>query len=154
MIVAWRLVRGRQAPDAFTGEGARLYGGRWNHVGLPVVYVAQFLSLAALEQFVHLGPEGTHLRFVYFRVEIPDEVHVEAADPDVIPPNWREEPPPDSTKDLGTRWVESDRSAVLRVPSAIVPIEYDYVLNPHHPDFKHIRISDPKPFSFDPRMWK
>lgn len=154
MIVAWRLAKERRAAGAFAGEGARLHGGRWNHAGFPVVYVAQSLSLAVLEQFVQLGPEGARLRFVYFRLELPDEVRVEALNPDAMPPNWREEPAPDSTKDLGTHWAESNRSAVLRVPSVIVPIEHNYLLSPRHPGFRLMRISGPEPFSLDPRMWK
>ncbi len=154
MIVVWRLVKERQTTDAFTGKGARLYGGRWNYEGISVVYTGGNLSLSALEQFVHLGTEDIHLRFVYFRLEIPDNVRVEVVKSNALPPNWREEPAPDSTKDIGTRWVEASRSAVLRVPSIIVPVEYNYALNPHHPDFGLIRITDPKPFSFDPRMWK
>lgn len=154
MIVAWRLVKERQAAKAFTGEGARLYGGRWNHVGTPVVYAGQSLSLCALELFVHLGPGDVRLRFAYFRLEIPDRLVVESFRGEALPPDWRSEPAPDSTRDLGTRWAESGRSTVFRVPSVIVPIEDNYVLNPHHPDFRRIRIFPPEPFGFDPRMWK
>ena len=155
MITAWRLVREKRAADAFLGEGARLYGGRWNHRGTPVVYVADSLALAALEQFVHLGRAHALLRFVFFRVEIPDDdIAVESLPPHEIPSNWREEPPPDETKDVGTAWVRSAPSPVLRVPSVIVPIENNYLLNPRHQDSTKIRIGKPEPFSFDPRVWK
>ena len=143
MITAWRLVREKRAADAFLGEGARLYGGRWNHRGTPMVYVADSKAAHAL------------LRFVFFRVEIPDDdIAVESLPPHQIPSNWREEPPPHETKDVGTAWVHSAPSPVLRVPSVIVPIENNYLLNPRHPDFTKIRIGEPEPFSFDPRVWK
>ena len=153
MITAWRLVRRRQAADAFSGEGARRYGGRWNHRGTPVVYLADSLALAALEQFVHLGHAYAGLRFVFFHVAIPDEA-VESVGPGDLPPNWRTEPPPEETKDLGTAWTRRSRAAVLKVPSAIVPVEVNYVLNPLHPDAQRLRRSPPESFHFDPRMWK
>lgn len=154
MIVAWRFVKERHAQEAFSGEGARRYGGRWNHRGIPVVYVAEHLSLAILEQFVHLAPEDAQHRFVYFRLEIPEAVRVETVAMNSLPTNWREYPAPSSTQDLGTRWATSRRAAVLHVPSAVVPFESNYALNPYHPDFLQILISDPQPFSLDPRMWK
>jgi RES domain-containing protein len=154
MIVAWRLVKERQADAAFTGEGARLYGGRWNHRGTTVVYLSGSLSLAALELFVHLGPDDIHLRLVSFRVEIPQNIQIDIVEPSILPRDWRNEPPPDSTKEIGTRWSESGRAAVLRVPSVITPVESNFLLNPRHSAFERIKIGDPQPFSFDPRMWK
>src|SRR3972149_3462689 len=118
------------------------------------VYTAQSLSLAALEQFVHLGPEDNHIQFVSFRVEIPEDLNIDKLESDKLPVDWRMEPPPDSTRRIGTQWAESGRSAVLRLPSVIIPTEYNYALNPTHPDFRRIRIEEPKQFSFDPRMWK
>lgn len=156
MTVIWRLVKKRHAEvsDAFDGDGARRYGGRWNLPGTRMVYTAQSLSLAALEQFVHLGPEDNHIQFVSFRVEIPEDLSIYKLEPDKLPADWRMEPPPDSTQRIGTQWAESGSSAVLRLPSVIIPTEYNYALNPTHPDFRRIRIEEPKPFSFDPRMWK
>ena len=79
MTVIWRLVKKRHAEvsDAFDGDGARRYGGRWNLSGTRMVYTAQSLSLAALEQFVHLGPEDNHIQFVSFRVEIPEDLNID-----------------------------------------------------------------------------
>jgi RES domain-containing protein len=154
MIVAWRLVKQRQAETAFSGEGARLYGGRWNHRGTSVVYLSGSLSLAALELFVHLGPDDIQLQLVSIDVEIPKNVQIENIEPGALPPNWRQEPPPDSTKEIGTRWIQSGRSAVLRVPSVIIPVEQNFVLNPQHPAFEQLIIGEPRPFSFDSRMWK
>lgn len=156
MIEAWRIIREKyiDRKRAFSGEGAAKSGERWNHISIPVVYASGHLSLAALERFVNMGHEGKYLRFVYFRLEIPDNI-IEVVEPIMLPSNWRSVPATDSTKDFGTRWVKEGRSAILRVPSAIIPVEYNFVLNPYHPDFKNsIKIDDPKPFSYDHRMWK
>ena len=152
MIRGWRLVKAKHAATAFTGMGARLAGGRWNHPGEAVVYVSGALSLAALELFVHLDARSrTALSLVAIPVEIPDEL---ISDPPELPPTWRAQPPPTETKSLGSGWLRSGASCVLRVPSVLIPVENNYVLDPTHPDFTSITISDPEVFSFDPRMWK
>jgi len=154
VIRAWRIVKARHAGDVFSGEGARLAGGRWNHRGTTVVYASDSLALAALELFVHLGKARSALSFVFFRIEIPDDVQVESISVDGLSANWRDQPPPDATKNLGTRWFKAGKSAVLRVPSVLVPVESNYLLNPVHPEFLSIRIGAPEPFAFDPRMGK
>jgi RES domain-containing protein len=151
---AWRIVKAKHQVDAFNGEGARLYGGRWNHRGTAVVYLSDSLALAALEQFVHLGKAGSALALVVFEIAIPDRAAIEVLAQKQLPPNWREEPPPDETKELGTQWVRRNAAVALRVPSAIIPHEANYVINPAHADFRKLAIKPPTPFSFDPRMWK
>jgi RES domain-containing protein len=154
VTVAWRLVKERHRHSAFDGEGARRAGGRWNHQGIAVVYVSDSLALAALEAFVHLGKAATRVVHVVFRVEVPEHVAVEVVAPSALPRNWRSEPPRDTTKQVGTDWVRRGKTAVLRVPSVIIPNESNYALNPAHPDFQKVVISRPEPFYFDPRMWK
>ncbi len=152
MILGWRLVKATQAATAFTGMGARLAGGRWNQPGEAVVYVSSTLSLAALDLFVHLDTRSrTALRLVAIPVEIPEQL---VSGPPELPPTWRAQPPPADTKSLGSAWLRSGASCVLRVPSALIPIEYNFVLDPSHPDFNDIEIGDHEAFSFDPRMWK
>lgn len=136
---------------AFEAEGARLYGGRWNHPGVAVVYAAESVSLAVLEFFVHLDTrDSPHL--VVVGAELPADVNVRAVDWGALPPDWRRTPAPDSLADLGTAWAREGVTAVLAVPSAIVPREMNYLLNPAHRDFARIRIGKPEPFSMDPRM--
>lgn len=154
MITAFRVVKEKHAADAFAGEGSRRFGGRWNHKGAAALCLSDTLSLAALEQFIHLGREGRHIPFVYFAVEIPDHVSVDAIEHDSLPKDWRREPPPGSTKNLGTRWIKSNTSAILRVPAVILPVGFNYVINIAHPEFSDIKISDPESFTFDSRMWK
>jgi len=154
MITAFRVVKEKHASDAFSGEGSRRFGGRWNHKGAAVVYLSDTLALAVLEQFIHLGREGLHIPFVYFTIEIPDHVSVTFLELGALPKDWRREPPPGSTKHLGTQWVRSKTSTLLRVPAVILPIGFNYVADITHPEFRDIKISDPAPFTFDSRMWK
>ncbi|MDN5872151.1 MAG: RES family NAD+ phosphorylase [Nitrococcus sp.] len=153
-IVIWRLVKARYADWPLDGEGARRFGGRWNARGTPMVYLGGSLSLAALEIFVHLSSDDSHLSFVAIPVQVPDGIAVEALEEGRLPPDWREEPPPDGCKRLGSEWVAAGRTALLRVPSVIVPEEHNFLLNPTHPDAARLRVGEIRPFGFDKRMWK
>lgn len=103
MIRAWRLVKKAREAEAFSGEGARRYAGRWNNFRTAVVYLSDSLSLAALELFVHLGSAHKGMTFATFLVEIPDEVKVEVLPEEILPKNWRDQPPSDECKDIGTK---------------------------------------------------
>lgn len=150
MTRAWRIVREDHRSAAFDGEGARLFGGRWNSRGTRIVYTSITLSLAALETLVHLNPP---VAFKYVAIPIEfDEALVETVAAMDLPADWNEEPPPPSTAEIGDRWVRESRSAVLKLPSVIISAELNYLLNPGHSDFKRIRIGKPMPFSFDPRL--
>ncbi|MFM8878797.1 MAG: RES family NAD+ phosphorylase [Verrucomicrobiota bacterium] len=147
---AWRIVRESLGSTAFDGEGARLFGGRWNSRGTRMVYTSATLSLAALETLVHLNPP---VAFKYVAISIDfDEALVATVDAMDLPPDWNEEPPPPSAAEIGDRWVKESRSAVLELPSVIIPAETNYLINPAHSDFKRIHIGKPLPFSFDPRL--
>lgn len=152
MLTAHRIVKARHAQTAFSGEGARLAGGRWNLPGDTVVYASASLALAAIETFVHLGDDALRIKFVHFRIAVPDSVTVQRCRR--LPPGWRAEPPEEASMRYGSRWLRKGSSAVLQVPSAIVPSEMNYLLSPTHPDFRKIRLRRPAPFVFDPRMWK
>jgi RES domain-containing protein len=152
MPTAYRIVKARHARTAFSGHGARIAGGRWNRPGDAMVYTSGSLALAAIETFVHLGEDGLHIPFVYFRVDIPEDLPIQRM---LRPPaRWRAEPPEAASMRLGSAWVRRGDTAVLDVPSAIVAAERNYLLNPAHPDFARIRIGRATRFSFDPRMWK
>jgi RES domain-containing protein len=145
---AWRIVKETHATTAFDGEGAWLFGGRWNSRGTRVVYASATRSLAALETLVHLNPP-MRVRFVARSIEFDDQL-VEVATG--LPADWKEEPPPPSTKRIGDRWALEARTAVFEMPSALIPEESNYLLNPAHPDFKSIVLGAPELFSFDPRL--
>jgi RES domain-containing protein len=156
LIKAWRIVRKKRLAEAFSGEGARLGGGRWNHVGIPVVYVSATLSLAALELFIHFTRKDIKMSksLLAIPVEIPDALRVMDVLVKDLKPGWDSSPPPDFTKDLGAEWVEKGISAILRVPSALIPEEQNLVINPKHKDFSMIVMRDPRPFALDDRVWK
>lgn len=144
----------RRPYAAFDGAGARQAGGRWNHRGVAVVYTSATLSLAALEYYVHLDPVDSPTDLVAIPADIPDTVARSEIGTDSLPPSWRDYPAPDDLAELGTAWVRAGSTAVLVVPSALVPRERNLLLNPAHPDFRRVRLGAPEPFSFDPRMWK
>ena len=150
MARAWRIVKEKHAATAFTGEGASRAGGRWNSRGTAVVYTSSTKSLAALELLVHLNPP-VFFRYVVFAIEFADEL-IHQFPAEALPAGWSVEPPGPTTKAIGDQWVRASRSAVLAVPSVIVPGEPNLLLNPAHADFKSIAIGKPEPFSFDPRL--
>lgn len=148
MPQAWRIVKQRHAGTAFSGEGAAKTGGRWNSRGVPVVYASSTLSLAALESLVHLNPPVL-FKYVAFPIEFDDAL---VASPGRLPADWSLEPPGPASKAIGDAWVHGSKSAVLAVPTVIIPAETNYLLNPAHPNFKRISIGKPQPFAFDPRL--
>ena len=151
MPTAWRIVKTRFAARAFDGEGARLYGGRWNSAGVRVVYTAGSVSLAVLEMLVHL--ENTDVLPAYSLCAVCfDAAVVTTLDRSKLPANWRDSPSPPELLVLGDAWVASRTSAVLDVPSAVVESESNYLINPDHPDFASLVIEPPRRFTFDPRL--
>lgn len=150
MRQAWRIVKEKHAATAFDGEGAWLFGGRWNSRGTRVVYTSATRSLATLENLVHLTPPVV-FKYMVIRVEFDDTL-VETISQTALPYDWTEEPPPPSTKEIGDHWVKQAVSPVLALPSVIIPGELNYLINPAHPQFKSIVIGKPEPFSFDPRL--
>lgn len=119
-----------------------------------MVYTAATLSLAVLELLVHLEPEELPEGLVSVSAAIPENLEVETIPEADLPRGWRRYPAPEELQRLGTSWIESGRTAVLSVPSAVIPQERNYLLNPRHPAFGRIRIDKPQVFHFDPRMWR
>jgi RES domain-containing protein len=118
------------------------------------VYTSRTLSLAALEYFVHVDAGQAPADLVAVPADIPDAVSRTQLQASTLPRNWRRYPAPRALVDLGTRWVDETTAAILVVPSAVIPGESNYLMNPRHSDFTKIRVGQPEPFSFDPRMWK
>jgi RES domain-containing protein len=153
----WRICRERYVESALTGEGARLAGGRWNSVDVPMVYASWCLSLAALEVFVNLDPGNQPTDLVWIAIEAPVDEQWKRRDAkefiSSLPPHWRERDNPD-TRMFGDDWTRSNRSAGLVVPSVLIEGEWNVLLNPAHPDAKKIRVVEKKPFRFEERMFK
>jgi RES domain-containing protein len=153
LIKAWRIVHERNAATAFSGEGSRKRGGRWNSRGYRAVYSAESLALATLELLVHGVPYDTLKRFISISALIPEKLVTEIK-ANALPSNWRMDPPPSVLQSIGNRWLQKKQYAVLKVPSAVIPVEFNYVINPDHPDFSKIKIGRAEQHSFDVRLSK
>ena len=151
MRKAWRIVKPYHAEDAFSGEGARRYGGRWNSVGMSMVYTAESKALAALELLVHLDQESVLENYLCIPIRF-SETCLRTLDARGVPSDWRNHPPPRSVQQLGDCWLKDQVSVVLEVPSVLIPGERNYLINPFHPDFSELERGAPEPFEFDPRI--
>lgn len=149
----WRICRLRYASEAASGEGARLYGGRWNSRGLRVVYASTSLALAAVETFVNLEPNLRPADLVSIEGETAKAVEVGRLDPKALPSNWHERRD-ESLRCFGEAWVHAGKTVALLVPSAAIRGEWNLLLNPAHADFSRIKFREPQPFEFDVRMFR
>lgn len=150
---AWRLVpqaRAGTVEEAFSGKGSFLYGQRWNLPGHRIVYLSSHLSLAALEVIVHASTYHDLAGYRAFKVQFAADL-LNSLESD-LPPNWNSIEPTLAIQELGSRWAEAGESLLLRVPSAVVPVEYNYLLNVDHPAFEELAVDGPLPFRFDPRF--
>ena len=152
-VTAWRITKRKHARNAFSGEGAREFGGRWNNPGTAVVYTAQSQSLAALEMLVHLDSADLLEKYVLLAADF-DQSLIKVLNPSDLPRNWRTDTPPAQVRSIGDEWVIGGSSAVLQVPSVLVPGESNFLLNPAHQDFARIRFGKAMAFRFDARLGK
>ena len=148
----WRICRVCYACEAFSGDGARRFGGRWNSRGTPMVYASTSLALAAMELFVHLEPNQAPDDLVYISAELPPGEPALRWDQSTLPPNWwGDELGP--VRDLGDSWVRSAQSLAILVPSVPIRPEWNVLVNPLHPGLAQLQIAPPKPFHFDTRIF-
>ena len=146
----WRLARA--VHPALDGEGARRVGGRWNAPGVPVAYTSSHLSLAALEVLVHTDPALLPRDLTAFEIDVPDDLAVERVEAGTLPDEWVQAAESEACREAGAGWIDAGRSAVLVVPSAIVPVETNVLLNPRHAGAGRVRVTARRPFAFDPRL--
>lgn len=135
----------------FTGEGGLHIKGRWHPKGVPIVYTSDSRALAALEILANAtGPSSLHdRRWVIGCAELPVAlIH----SPKRFPEDWRGNPAPESTRAFGKAWIDAADSPALRVPSAVILGEFNYLLNPLHPRFAEVRLHPPQAFAFDSRF--
>lgn len=154
MPTVYRICKTKYATTAFDGEGAFRFGGRWNRRDTRMIYAAGSLALAALEMLVHLDDDDLISAYSYIAADIPAELILPVKIFLPLPKNWSTSPTPASLQKLGDDWVREQVSAVLEVPTAIVPREKNYLLNPTHPDFAKIKLEKPGRFVFDERSRK
>ncbi|CAM3800316.1 RES family NAD+ phosphorylase [Vreelandella rituensis] len=151
-ITAYRLIKRKYLESAFDGEGARLYGGRWNSPGNACVYVAGAESLALLEIMVHLESYRLLNAYALLRLTLPSGSILSVGAED-LPGNWQEAPAPAETAELGDGWLASGQSLALALPSVVVPREFNYMLNPAHPLFDQtVAVAGALPFQPGPRL--
>ncbi len=149
----WRICRARYAGQAFSGLGARRFGGRWNSPGVPMVYSSSSLALAAIELFVHLEPAQQPNDLVAIAASLPKEEPAQTLQPNQLPPHWWSDDF-EPLRILGDQWIRDRGSLAMRVPSAALRMEWNVLINPLHSAIATLEIEPPQPFHFDARMFR
>lgn len=147
----YRLTRRKYAKD-LSGLGASLYGNRWNSKGVFMVYAAESRALALLEVLVHIRLENLPSDYVMVEIEIPGDPKTTSIKVDHLGGKWNVFPHVTSTQLLGDDFVRDKKYAFCKVPSAVVENEFNYLLNPFHPDFKKVKVNSFKAFPVDDRL--
>lgn len=149
-MLVWRLQR--SVHSALTGEGARLYGGRWNSPGRPVVYTSDSLALSVLEMLVHLDSDLVPADYASYVIHIPDDVPTVEVVRGDLPDGWNRSITCRACIRIGENWLEHGETAVLIVPSAVVAHGNNILVNPRHDLARSISVRSEDPFDFDPRL--
>ena len=154
MTRVYRIVRKLYSKKAFDGEGAHQFGGRWSSPGTRLAYTSGHLSLAMIEYYVHVDPGDLPSDLVVVAADIPDSVSHTRISISRLPASWRATPAPAALAAIGDAFARTRRAAILIVPSALVPSESNWLINPLHPEFAKIRVPSPEPFRYDARFLK
>lgn len=145
----------RLAVDAFkndlSGNGAKLFGGRWNSTGISALYTAQHISLAILEILVNMNKNFIPINYHLIKIEIPNDIKGFIVSKEKLKKNWKEDF--EYTQFIGSEFFKQNKALYLQVPSAIVDEEFNFVFNPLHPDYKKIKIKAVSKFKFDNRLF-
>ncbi|HEX6983699.1 MAG TPA: RES family NAD+ phosphorylase [Balneolaceae bacterium] len=152
-MVAYRLAREKYIND-LSGTGAKIHGGRWNQKGTSMLYTSEHCSLALLEFLVNISstllPRDIHL----LKLSIPDDVSFNTVKRNDLPANWRHYPASENLAEIGSKWADSQNTVGLKVPSVLVPDEYNILLNPNHSSYEKIEIKSVSPFNLDSRFYR
>jgi RES domain-containing protein len=151
-MIVYRLASTQYAND-LTGEGARLFGGRWNHPGFACLYASDSRALAVLEYSVNTGADHIPSALLIITIDT-GTAGIEEIPESVLPADWKEIPAPSSTKDFGSAILRSSKTAVIKIPSAIISSEHNFLLNPAHPDARKFKILALTDFYYDLRIKK
>ncbi len=152
-MLIWRVCRARFAGEAFSGEGARRFGGRWNSRAVPMVYASNSLALAAIETFVHLEPNQQPADLVSIAAALPEGEPAKRVELDQLPAGWWADDF-EPLRTIGDQWIREKSSLALWVPSAALRTEWNVLVNPLHPAITEIRVEEPHAFHFDARMFR
>ena len=149
----WRLVKTKYAHSAFTGDGARLHGGRWNSVGTAAVYGSDSAALAVLEVLVHLHDSRPLASYSMVTATVPNAL-IETVDAASLPDGWDAFPVAAAVQAFGDAWLRGKRRLALKVPSAVVRDGFNVLINPAHKGFARIEVAPPRPYTFDARLMR
>ena len=149
-MILYRIAKCTYVND-LSGAGARLYGGRWNSIGKPMVYLASTRSLAVLEVLVHLSPTIFPGDFCISEIKVPDD-SIKELPVKNLPSNWQDILPPTELKKIGDDFLKQQEGLLLKVPSTIVAEEFNYLLNPLHTAMSKVTLIKQLPFNFDQRL--
>jgi RES domain-containing protein len=151
-MIVYRLCKAGYA-TVLSGEGARRTGGRWNSKGIPMIYTSESRSLCTAEMAVHLPLGILPAGFVMMSIEIPGQIPIIELEPAELPETWKSFPHHPVTQGKGDEFIRKAKFAVMKVPSAVVPGDHNYLLNPDHKLFNEPRILKTEPFDFDQRLF-
>jgi RES domain-containing protein len=152
-MLIWRICKARYADEAFSGLGARRFGGRWNTPGVPMVYASSSLALAAIELFVHLEPNLQPDDLVSIAATLPAGEPAQRIEPDQLPAGWWTDDF-EPLRAVGDKWIREKSSLAVEVPSAALRVEWNVLVNPLHPAIAEIKVEEPQAFHFDARMFR
>lgn len=150
----YRILRAAYSKNPLDGEGAYRFGGRWSSRGTRLAYTSSHLSLAIIEYFVHIDAADPPTDLVVIAVDVPDRVSRIGISVKQLPENWRQNPAPVSLARIGDGFVAGGKAAILTVPSAVVPSEANWLINPLHPESGNIRVKAAEPFQYDERFFR
>ncbi|OLY92725.1 hypothetical protein BUE76_13115 [Cnuella takakiae] len=149
-MILYRLAALKYAQD-LTGEGSRLYGGRWNLPGTPCIYTAENRALAVLEYSVNVDLHLIPRTLQIIQLQVPDDSITICNIPD-LPGNWKDVPAPAHTQRFGSRLLQAKETLMIKVPSTVVPQEFNFLINPLHPGMQQVRVLAIEDFVYDPRI--
>ncbi|WP_448693969.1 RES family NAD+ phosphorylase [Pseudomonas rhizophila] len=150
---AWRIAKAKRATD-LSGTGAAIEGGRWNDQDVPAVYMGLTPAICCLETFVHAGGEpGVSMKITCFELPADKALYLEP-DPKTLPDGWESLPADRPSMDFGTTWLKASTHLGLIVPSAVLALERNIVINPLHPAVSMIKVIEVFDFMYDSRMFK
>lgn len=152
-MIIFRLIQEKYSPD-WEGKGAELIGRRWNSKGTPMIYTSESRALCTAEIAVHLDLGSSPTNYILLTILIPDEIELINIDENTLPENWRKFPFTEKSRKMGDQFIHENKFAVMKVPSAVIPGDSNYLLNPRHPEFAKIRVIKQEPYEFDQRFFK
>ena len=150
-MLTYRISKEKYIND-LSGNGARIYGGRWNHKGSNVIYTSESRALASFEYLAHVPLSMIPNDLCIATIEINTKVTAKIISVNSLPANWKEFPAPNHLAAIGSKWIVENVSLVLQVPSVLVEDEYNILINPSHSDIKYAKIKNVKKYAFDKRI--